>query len=311
MNRRAKNLNLNEFIEFDDNDCPEVGFPGYSRDYKLYFISDPDYSTLTAFIQKTNQTTLQKQSGNLTRSVPTAEMNSIVAKMNALRDHRMEHNSAIAVQDPSINYLDSVAAFKQDSHLESPDGYFWVTPKGIERIKVIRYEKDKNYYLLDSFKVVGFDTYWRKGERGSHATWFPASQQFEVTTLNKVPGLQRCNFWSDLYWTFAYEKIEANVWKEVGRYGKEKRPTSICRIFEFNENTCKRRCAETPTAPKPDSYLVKDLGEAKGIYNKIAKSSKYKPGLQGNSSGSSQQNDGWEEYWDQRIQNSRDSALDF
>lgn len=117
-------------FKFNDNKCPKESYPGYSRKYPLYFISDPSYSTLTAYIQKKNHTTLEKQTGTLSRVKPTVPMNEAIQKLSIIKIFKLDRNSKIAIDDPDKNYLDVVESNKFNPNLVYKTKDYWQSKLG-------------------------------------------------------------------------------------------------------------------------------------------------------------------------------------
>jgi hypothetical protein len=199
---------------------------------------------------------------------------------------------------------------KHKTRITSPAGYYLVTDQAINKIKIVRYDKKKNAYIIDFHLVAGTGSLFHVGERTAHATWYLSSQQLHVSNFAKVPGLQRCNFWTKLHWTYAYEQVQPNVWKEVNKYGAGRTPSNFCSEIRIDNYSCKWTCKRRPPAPKPDSYLVKDLAQAKSIYSKIVKAPATRQSAQQNNSTRSSGKDHWQEYWDNKVKDARQNVID-
>ena len=150
INSRAEMLNTKERLDFGSNNCPEFGYPGYSREHKLYFISDPAYSTLTAYIQKTNQGTLQEEPGKLTRSAPTETMNGVIEKLSVLTDYELEYSSAIAVRDPGSNYLEVAEDNRFNPNLVYKTRDYWLNR--VPSMQTYLSRGDAQLAIVDSIK---------------------------------------------------------------------------------------------------------------------------------------------------------------
>lgn len=199
---------------------------------------------------------------------------------------------------------------KNKTKITSPEGLYLVSAKSLQKIKTLRYEKKQNKYVIDIHIVDAIDPLFKVGERYSHAAWYLSSQQLHITDIAVIPDLQRCNYWTKLYWTYTYEQVQPNIWKEVNKYGKGRTPSTYCKDIQIEPDTCKWWCERSPPPPKPDSYLVKGLAEAKSLYKKIAKPKIVRRNMQENNARSSPQSDPWKKYWDQKVQDSRQNVID-
>ncbi len=323
-------------FKFTNNNCPKY-FPGYAKKYCLYFISDPNFSTLTPYIQKRNQPTLEKQAGTLSRVKPTVQMKDSIQKLDRVKIYKLDSNAKITILDPGKKYLDVVESNKfkpglaqqkpiqgqagkssrsldnksaKTIMIKSPAGFYVVSKKGINKVKILRHEKNNNKYVLDLYKVTGNEPLFKVGERTGRASWYYKTQQLRHTGIAKVPGLRRCNFWTKPAWSFSFKIIKPNVWKETNNFVTGRRPKSVCEQIRIEEDTCKWWCKRTPPPRKPGYYLVSDLTLAKNLYKKIAQPLKRKRANQGKNAPSRQQKDPWGKYWDQKVRDSRDNVLD-
>ena len=135
--------------------------------------------------------------------------------------------------------------------------------------------------------------------------WNPTSLNEAVWSNKFLPLLAQDN------------QSDIKVWKQSESGGGPGKP---CRIFETSISQCRvLRCLEWDDGKKNKldkeaNFIVKDLDRAKSIYAKLDKLSDQRDrelrAAERKHLGGSQSNP-WDDYWDQRIDNARDSALDW
>jgi len=151
--------------------------------------------------------------------------------------------------------------------LQSPSGYYWIG-KSFNEIKA----SGDQFNLYNVIKT----KYFKEDEITARAWWDPKSQQLKYQNYAKKPGMERCNSWAKLNWSYQFipTTIDINgratiVYQDNGTYADNKRPGRQCVHAGFNKFTCKQvRCNKWET-PKSGTFLVKSRKDAMELYSQI------------------------------------------
>jgi len=157
--------------------------------------------------------------------------------------------------------------------IDSPDGLYYVNPKGVNKISVVGEKDNDGDYKIQIYNEVSIYSAIQSGELTIRGWWYPALQQFNFQNYEKVIGVSRCNKWGERKWSFKYiqEKVnvlgrDISVYKQIYDYGKNNKPSGSCVGVRIDTNTCERHRCNSWEDPKPNGYIVKSKQDAHDLF---------------------------------------------
>jgi len=164
------------------------------------------------------------------------------------------------------------------NQIDSPDGLYYVSHKGVGKISV-KGKKDKDgVYKIQMHNVVSIYSVIKPGYLTVSGWWYPGVQQFYTQNYERLASVSGCDKWGDIGWGFKFEPAKINisgkdftVYKEIYKYGKNKKPKDkYCVDVRINTRTCERHKCNAWKKAEPKGYIVGSKAGALVLFRKIS-----------------------------------------
>ena len=160
--------------------------------------------------------------------------------------------------------------------LDNPDGYYSVTPNGIEILSVQKRDDDGNCMYVGHIVHSPMKN-MPQGQLSSRGWWLPSTQQFLDQSYMVFASRPECNGWWKAIWGHQYVwdgNMDLGDGRIFAAYRKThdapdgRQPEPRCTKVRIQKYSCDAYCAETTRDFVP-AYLVKDKNEAIEIFRRI------------------------------------------
>ena len=145
-------------------------------------------------------------------------------------------------------FVAGIVGATQNNHIDSPDGFYQVSPEGVSRISVEGPKDKDGDYKVNAFDVISAQSEIKPGDHVAKGWWYTKTQQFYTRGYEFIVGDSRCNAWSE-EGSYSFKYIpktinisgkDVDVFKTTHDYYKNAKPSPTCINIRYYTSTCKR-----------------------------------------------------------------------